>query len=112
MSPEMTVVYAKIRDDVLRERWEHATADGGLRLGNEHIPQLVSVGSLEDMNELELECIRGNLVATRTGRSLLQTTQDAMHVGRDRLLHLYALRHDAEVPSRIRGDGAGLTLPG
>jgi site-specific recombinase XerD len=66
LSPEMTVVYAKIRDDVLRERWEHATAEGVLRLDNEHVPQLVSVGSLEDMNELELERIRGNLDATRT----------------------------------------------
>jgi hypothetical protein len=37
-----------------------------LRLDNEHVPQLVSVGSLEDMNELELERIRGNLDATRT----------------------------------------------
>src|SRR5579859_22378 len=68
LSPEMTVVYARIRDDVLRERWEHATADGVLRLGNEHIPQLVSVGSLEDMNDLELERIPGNLDATRTGK--------------------------------------------
>jgi hypothetical protein len=66
LSAEMTVVYAKIRDDVLRERWEHATAEGVLRLDSEHVPQLVSVGSLEDMNELELERIRGELDATRT----------------------------------------------
>jgi hypothetical protein len=62
----MTVVYAKIRDDVLRERWEQATAEGVLRLDEEHVPQLVSAGSLQDMNELELERIRGNLDATRT----------------------------------------------
>jgi site-specific recombinase XerD len=66
LSPEMTVVYAKIRDDVLRERWEQATAEGVLRLDNEHVPALVSGSSLEDMNELELERIRGNLDATRT----------------------------------------------
>jgi site-specific recombinase XerD len=66
LSPEMTVVYAKIRDDVLRDRWEEATAEGVLRLDNEHVPELVCANSLADMNELELERIRGNLDATRT----------------------------------------------
>jgi hypothetical protein len=66
LSTEMTVVYAKIRDDVLRERWEQATAQGVLRLDDDRIPKLISPDSLAAGNELELERIRGNLDATRT----------------------------------------------
>jgi len=49
-----------------RHRWAQATAEGVLRLDSEHVPQLISAGSLEDMSELELAGIRGNLDATRT----------------------------------------------
>jgi site-specific recombinase XerD len=64
LTPEMTVIYARISEDTLHKQWEHATAQGAVQIHAEG-PQVIDPDELIAGNELELAYIRGNLDATR-----------------------------------------------
>src|SRR5258708_30677304 len=65
MSPEMTVVYARILDTTMRKEWEQVFAKGAVRIDAQGQPKVVSTEQLGNEQELELEHIRHNLDAVR-----------------------------------------------
>ncbi len=65
LSPEMTLVYAKILDATLRKEWERAFAKGAVRVDAEGRPKEVGTDQLENEQEIEWEHIRHNLDAVR-----------------------------------------------
>ncbi len=64
-SPEMTLVYAHILDATMRQQWEHAMAQGAVRITGEGTPFTVAADTLMRDNDLELAHVRGNLDAIR-----------------------------------------------
>lgn len=64
LTPEMTVIYARISADTLHKQWEQAMAQGAVQIRAEG-PQLIDPEEVIAGNELELAYIRGNLDATR-----------------------------------------------
>ncbi len=65
LSPEMTLVYAKILDSTMRKEWEQAFAKGAVRIDVAGRPKVVNTEQLSNEQELELEHIRHNLDAVR-----------------------------------------------
>jgi integrase len=64
LSPEMTIVYARISEDTLRKQWEQAMVQGAVQIRAEG-PRVIDPDEVIAGNELELAYIRGNLDATR-----------------------------------------------
>jgi integrase len=65
LSPEMTMVYAKLLDPTMRRAWEQAFAKGAVRIDVEGRPNVVSTQQLGNEQEIEWEHIRHNLDAVR-----------------------------------------------
>lgn len=65
LTPEMTLVYAKILDSTMRKEWEQAFAKGAVRIDVAGRPKVVNTEQLSNEQELELEHIRHNLDAVR-----------------------------------------------
>jgi hypothetical protein len=65
LTPEMTLVYAKILDSTMRKEWEQAFAKGAGRIDVAGRPKVVNTEQLSNEQELELEHIRHNLDAVR-----------------------------------------------
>jgi site-specific recombinase XerD len=65
LSPEMTVVYAKLLDSTRRQEWEQAFAKGALRIDVQGLPRVVNSEQLDNEQEIEWEHIRHNLDAVR-----------------------------------------------
>ena len=65
LSPEMTMVYAKILDSTIRKEWEQAFARGAVRIDAQGQPKVVSTEQLGNEQEIEWEYIRRNLDAVR-----------------------------------------------
>jgi hypothetical protein len=64
LSPEMTLVYARVSEDTMRKQWEEAMARGAVHVASAG-PQPIDPNELIAGNELELAYIRGSLDATR-----------------------------------------------
>jgi hypothetical protein len=64
LSPEMTLVYARVSENTMRKQWEEAMARGAVHVASAG-PQPIDPNELIAGNELELAYIRGNLDATR-----------------------------------------------
>ncbi len=65
LSPEMTMVYAKLLDPTMRRAWEEAFAKGAVRIDRAGTPQKVSSEQLAQEQDIEWEHIRHNLDAVR-----------------------------------------------
>jgi integrase len=65
LTPEMTLVYAKILDSTMRKEWEQAFAKGAIRIDGTGLPRVVSTDHLGNEQEIEWEHIRHNLDAVR-----------------------------------------------
>ena len=65
LTPEMTLVYAKMFDSTLRREWEQAFANGAVRIDVEGRPKIVNKEQLGNEQEIEWEHIRHNLDAVR-----------------------------------------------
>ncbi len=65
LSPEMTMVYAKILDSTIRKEWEQVFAKGAVRIDAQGQPKVVSTEQLGSEQEIEWEHIRHNLDAVR-----------------------------------------------
>jgi integrase len=65
LTPEMTLVYAKILDSTIRKEWEQAFARGAVRIDAQGQPKVVSTEQLGNEQEIEWEYIRRNLDAVR-----------------------------------------------
>jgi hypothetical protein len=65
LSPEMTLVYARILDTTMRKEWEQAFAKGAVRIDVQGHPQGVTAEQLGNEQEIEWEHIRSNLDAVR-----------------------------------------------
>jgi len=65
LSPEMTLVYAKLLDSTIRKEWEQAFAKGAVRIDAQGQPKVVSTEQLGSEQEIEWEHIRRNLDAVR-----------------------------------------------
>ncbi len=65
LSPEMTMVYAKLLDPTMRRAWEEAFAKGAVRIDTTGVPKSVDPQQLANENEIEWEHIRHNLDAVR-----------------------------------------------
>jgi hypothetical protein len=64
LSPEMTLVHARVSEDTMRKQWEEAMARGAVHVAPAE-PHPIDPNELISGNELELAYIRGNL--TRLG---------------------------------------------
>ena len=64
-SPEMTLVYAKLLDTTMRDKWEQAMAQGAVRITSTGQPYAVDPATLDSGNELELAHVRAHLDARR-----------------------------------------------
>ncbi len=65
LSPEMTLVYARILDTTMRKEWEQAFAKGAVRIDVLGRPNVVTTEQLSNEQEIEWEHIRHNLDAVR-----------------------------------------------
>jgi integrase len=65
LTPEMTLVYAKILDSTMRKEWEQAFAKGAVRVDIQGLPKVVTTEYLSNQQEIEWEHIRHNLDAVR-----------------------------------------------
>ena len=65
LSWDMTMVYARIREQTLQHEWRQTVARGVLRLSDSG-PKIVDPEEIVAQNEIELDYIRFNLDATRT----------------------------------------------
>jgi integrase len=65
LTPEMTLVYAKILDSTMRKEWEQAFAQGAVRIDVQGRPKAVDTEQLRTGQEIEWEHIRLNLDAVR-----------------------------------------------
>lgn len=65
LTPEMTLIYAKILDSTMRKEWEQAFAQGAVRIDVQGQPQAVNPEQLRTEQEIEWEHIRHNLDAVR-----------------------------------------------
>ncbi|MCI3986026.1 tyrosine-type recombinase/integrase [Bacillus vallismortis] len=64
-SPEMTLIYAQIHDNTLRQEWEKARFKGAVRLSSEGKIIEVDIEAQAKENGIELEWIRHNLDSIR-----------------------------------------------
>ena len=65
LSWDMTMVYARIREQTLQHEWKQTVAHGVLRL-TESRPKIIDPEQIIAQDEIELDYIRFNLDATRT----------------------------------------------
>lgn len=65
MSPEMTLVYAKVLDTTLRKSWEQAVKNGLFRITPSGHVKRVDISAIQDEDLIEWEYIRHNLDAVR-----------------------------------------------
>jgi integrase len=65
LSPEMTLVYAKLLAPTLRKEWEQAFSKGAVRIDVQGQPKAVNAEQLGNEQEIEWEHIRHNLDAVR-----------------------------------------------
>jgi hypothetical protein len=65
LSPEMTLVYAKILDSTMHNKWEEAMAQGAVRLQVSGQPERVDPETAAAENGLDLAQVRANLDAIR-----------------------------------------------
>jgi len=65
LSPEMTLVYAKVLDDRMRVQWEQAMAQGAVRVDIDGAPHTVSPKAATGGEGLDLARVHGNLDAIR-----------------------------------------------
>lgn len=65
MSPEMTLVYAKIFDTTLRKSWEKAVKNGVFRVTDSGHIKKIDISNIGDEDLIEWEYIRHNLDAVR-----------------------------------------------
>jgi len=65
MSPEMTLVYAKVLDTTLRKSWEQAVKNGIFRMTDSGYIKKIDISNIEDEDLIEWEYIRYNLDAVR-----------------------------------------------
>lgn len=65
MSPEMTLVYAKVLDTTLRKSWEQAVKNGIFRIDHSGHIKKVDIADIESEDLIEWEYIRHNLDAVR-----------------------------------------------
>ncbi len=65
LSPQMTMVYAKLLDPTMRRAWEEAFARGAVRIDVAGVPGSVDPEHLVQEQEIEWEHIRHNLDAVR-----------------------------------------------
>jgi site-specific recombinase XerD len=65
LSPQMTMVYAKLLDPTMRRAWEEAFARGAVRIDAAGVPRSVDPKHLAHEHEIEWEHIRHNLDAVR-----------------------------------------------
>jgi site-specific recombinase XerD len=65
LTPEMTLIYAKILDSTMRKEWEQAFAQGAVRIDVQGQPKAVNTEQLRTEQEIEWEHIRHNLDAVR-----------------------------------------------
>ncbi len=65
LTPEMTLVYAKLLDSTMRKEWEQVFAKGAVRIDVEGRPKVVATEQLGTEQEIEWEHIRHNLDAVR-----------------------------------------------
>jgi integrase len=65
VSPEMTLVYAKILDPTMRKAWEQAFAQGAVRLDAQGAPRFLARDQMGDDQTIEWEYLRHHLDAVR-----------------------------------------------
>jgi len=65
MSPEMTLVYAKVLDTTLRKSWEQAVKNGLFRITSTGHVKKIDISTIENEDLIEWEYIRHNLDAVR-----------------------------------------------
>jgi integrase len=65
LSPEMTLIYAKVLDTTMREQWDQAMARGAVRITVDGSPEVVDPETLVQDDELALEHVRPTLDARR-----------------------------------------------
>jgi len=65
MSPEMTLVYARILDTTLRKSWEEATRKGLFRISESGKVRKIDISEIQNEDLIEWEYIRHNLDAVR-----------------------------------------------
>lgn len=65
MSPEMTLVYAKVLDTTLRKSWEQAVQNGLFRITDSGHLKQVDISGIDNEDLIEWEYIRYNLDAVR-----------------------------------------------
>ena len=65
LSPEMTLVYAKLLDSTMHNKWEEAMAQGAVRLQVGGQPERVDPEVVATENGLDLTQVRANLDAIR-----------------------------------------------
>ncbi|MGG1442497.1 tyrosine-type recombinase/integrase [Brevibacillus laterosporus] len=64
-SPEMTLVYAQIHDQTLRDEWEKARNNGAVRLDTHGEVIVADLAQQAEENGVELEWIRHNMDSIR-----------------------------------------------
>lgn len=65
LSPEMTIIYARLLDTSMHRKWEEAMAQGAVRISVESHPYTVETATLLRENELELAHVKAHLDAIR-----------------------------------------------
>ena len=65
MSPEMTLVYAKVLDTTLRKSWEQAVKNGLFKITSSGQLKQIDISGIENEDLIEWEYIRYNLDAVR-----------------------------------------------
>ena len=65
LSPEMTLVYAKLLDSTMHKKWEEAMAQGAVRIQVNGEPERVDPEALTTDNDVNLAQVRANLDAIR-----------------------------------------------
>jgi hypothetical protein len=65
MSPEMTLVYAKVLDTTLRKSWEQAVKNGIFRMTDSGRIKKIDISNIYNEDMIEWEYIRYNLDAVR-----------------------------------------------
>ena len=65
LSPEMTLVYAKLLDSTMQQKWEEAMAHGVVRIQQDGLPQPIDPTSLVEGEELDLAHVRAHFDAIR-----------------------------------------------
>jgi len=96
LTPEMTLIYAKILDTTIRKEWEQAFARGAVRIDAQGQPKIVSTEQLGNEQEIEWEHIRHNLDAVRLADGYCFKPKKANCPTQDSLC--YTCRHFCTTP--------------